>query len=283
MLKNPILLLGVLFGALILVATGTYAVSETQQAIVTRLGEPVRIVNAFDEDEPFGRTGAGVQLKIPFIEDTVYIDKRIQDLNMQPQTVLSTDQLRVVVDAFARFRIVDPLKMYQTVRSDDRAATELSQILTSRLRNELGRQTFAALLSPERADLMNSIQTSVNREASRYGAEIIDVRIKRADLPIGDPLESAFARMRTAREQEARRIRAEGDREARVIRAEADAEAARIYADSFGRDEEFYEFYRAMQAYQAAFVGTAEDPASTANIILSPQNEFLEQFQGNVR
>ncbi|MEM8826020.1 MAG: protease modulator HflC [Pseudomonadota bacterium] len=277
MLKNPIAILAILFAGLILIATSTFTVSETQQAIVTRLGEPDRIVNAYDADESYGATGAGINLKIPFIEDVVYIDKRVQDLNMTPQTVLSTDQLRVVVDAFARFRIIDPLRMYQAVRSEDRAADELAQILTSRLRNELGRQTFAALLSPERADLMTTIEAAVNGAAANYGAEIVDVRIKRADLPPGQPLDSAYARMRTAREQEARRIRAEGDREARVVRAEADAAAAKIYADSFGRDEDFYEFYRAMQAYETAF----QD--GNASVILSPENEFLEEFQGNRR
>ncbi|WP_439651450.1 protease modulator HflC [Pacificimonas pallii] len=276
-LKNPIILLAALFLLLVLVATSFFTVTESQQAIVTRLGEPVRIINAYDESEVYGRTGAGINMKIPFLEDVVYIDKRVQDLNMQPQTVLSTDQLRVVVDAFARFRITDPLRMYQAVGTEARAADELGQILTSRLRNELGRQTFAALLSPERADLMQQIQSAISSSAANYGAEIVDVRIKRADLPTGQPLESAFTRMRTAREQEARRIRAEGDREARVVRAEADAEAARIYAESFGRDEGFYEFYRAMQAYDEAFKD------GNASMVLSSDNEFLEQFQGNVR
>ena len=277
MLKHPIAILAILFAALVLIATSLFTVSETQQAIVTRLGNPNRIINAYDANEPFGRTGAGVHLKIPFIEDVVFIDKRVMDLDMDEQTVLSTDQLRVVVDAFARFRITDPLRAYQSVGTEEAAASQLSQILTSRLRNELGRQNFAALLSPERGDLMDTIQAAVNRAAQRYGAELVDVRIKRADLPTGQPLESAYARMRTAREQEARRIRAEGDRQARVIRAEADAEAARIYAESFGRDEEFYEFYRAMEAYRTAF-----DNGET-NMVLSPENEFLEQFQGNVR
>jgi|TARA_R100000501_G_scaffold13654_3_gene24922 membrane protease subunit HflC len=275
-LKNPILILALLFIGLVLVVTSFFTISESQQAIVTRLGDPVSVVNEYDPDVVYGRTEAGVQMKLPFIDDVVYIDKRVQDLNMEPQTVLSTDQLRVVVDAFARFRIVDPLRMYTAVGTEARAADELSQILTSRLRNELGRQTFASLLSPERADLMDTIQTAVNRSAANYGAEIVDVRIKRADLPPGQPLDSAFARMRTAREQEARGIRAEGDRQARVIRANADAAAAKIYADSFGKDEGFYEFYRAMQAYEEAFKD------GNASMVLSPENEFLEQFQGNV-
>src|SRR3546814_821664 len=176
------------------------------------------------------------------------IDKRVLDLDMAPQTVLSTDQLRLVVDAFARFRIVDPLRMYQTVGTEERVADQLSRILSSRLRNELGKQPFAALLSPERGVLMDQIQTSVNQAARRYGAEVVDVRIKRADLPAGTPLDSAFERMRTARRLEAASIRAQGYKQAQIIRADADAKAAGIYAESLGKDAEFYSFYRARSA-----------------------------------
>ena len=274
-LRNPLVLAALGFLALVLLTTSLFTVSETQQALVLRLGKADRIVNRYNPDEPFGDTGAGLAAKLPFVENVVWVDKRIRDLDMPQQVVLSTDQLRLVVDAFARFRIVDPLRMYQSVRSEDRVADELSRILGSRLRNELGRQTFAALLSPERGQLMDTIQESVNREARRYGAEIVDVRIKRADLPPGDPLQSAFSRMRTAREQEARAFRAQGAKQAQIIRAEADAEAARIYAQSFGKDEDFYAFYRAMQAYRSTFND------GNANVVLSPENEFLREFQGS--
>jgi len=273
--RNPLILIGLAFLALVLLSTSLFTVSETQQAIVVRLGKADRIVNRYNANEPFGETGAGLAAKAPFFENVVWVDKRIRDLDMPQQVVLSTDQLRLVVDAFARFRITDPLQMYQSVRSEERVAEELSRILGSRLRNELGRQTFTALLSPERGQLMDTIQESVNREAKRYGAEIVDVRIKRADLPPGDPLQSAFSRMRTAREQEAAAFRAQGSKQAQIIRAEADAEAARIYAQSFGRDEEFYAFYRAMQAYRTTF----QDGKSS--VVLSPDNEFLREFQGN--
>jgi membrane protease subunit HflC len=272
--KNPMVAIGLGFVALVLVATSLFTVSETQQALVLRLGKADRIVNRYSPSEPFGDTGAGLAAKLPFVENVVWVDKRVRDLDMPQQVVLSTDQLRLVVDAFARFRIVDPLRMYQSVRSEERVADELSRILGSRLRNELGRQTFATLLSPERGQLMETIQQSVNREAQRYGAEIVDVRIKRADLPPGDPLQSAFSRMRTAREQEARAFRAQGAKQAQIIRAEADAEAARIYAQSFGKDEDFYAFYRAMQAYRSTFNN------GNANVVLSPDNEFLREFQG---
>jgi membrane protease subunit HflC len=150
----------------------------------------------------------------------------------------------------------------------------LKRILTSRLRNELGKQRFASLLSPERSQMMDDIQASVNRQAAQYGAEIVDVRIKRADLPTGTPLESAFQRMRSARQQEALTIRAQGQKQAQLVRADADAEAAKIYADSFGKDPEFYAFYRAMQAYRNTFTDTS------STIILSPNNEFLREFEG---
>ena len=272
--RNPLVWLVGGFVLLVLMSATFFRVPETSQAIVVRLGKPNRIINAYDAREPFGQTGAGLVAKIPFIESVIFIDKRVLDLDMPQQTVLSTDQLRLVVDAFARFRIVDPLRMYQTVRTEEGVADALSRILGSRLRNELGKQPFTALLSPERGQLMEDIQSRVNAEASRYGAEIVDVRIKRADLPTGDPLESAFARMRTAREQEARNFRAQGAKQAQIIRANADAEAARIYANSFGKDADFYAFYRAMQSYQRTFSD------GNANVVLDANNEFLREFRG---
>lgn len=274
MTRNPFVWLVGGFVLLILLSTTLFRVPETSQAIVVRLGKPNRIINAYDEREPFGRTGAGLVAKLPFVENVIFVDKRVMDLDMPAQTVLSTDQLRLVVDAFARFRIVDPLRMYQTVGSEERVADALSRILTSRLRNELGKQPFAALLSPERGEMMEDIQRSVNMTAQQYGAEIVDVRIKRADLPTGTPLESAYERMRTARRQEALTIRAQGAKQARLVRAEADANAARIYAQSFGKDPEFYSFYRAMQAYRSTFNN------GDANVVLSPSNEFLREFHG---
>jgi membrane protease subunit HflC len=261
--------------ALIVVAMATlYTVPETKQVVVLRLGKPERIVNVFDPKAPFGTSGAGLNAKVPFIEDVIFVDKRVLNLDMEQQTVLTTDQLRLVVDAFARFRITDPLRMVQTVGSEQNAADALKRILASKMRNELGKQPFASLLSPERTAMMDDIQSTVNRQAKQYGAEIIDVRIKRADLPTGAPLESAFLRMRSARQQEAATIRAQGLKQAQLVRAEADAQAASTYAASFGKDPEFYAFYRAMQAYRTTF----NDQNST--VILSPNNEFLREFEG---
>ena len=266
--------IGFAFVALILLSESLVRVPEDQQAIILRLGRPDRIVNSYDANTPVGRSGAGLVAKIPFFETVIIVDRRIRSLDMPSQTVLSTDQLRLVVDAFARYRIVDPLKMYVTRGSEDAVATQLSNVLASRLRNELGKQPFAALLSPERGQLMENIQDSVNREARTVGAEIVDLRIKRADLPPGSPLDSAFARMRSAREQESTTIRAQGNKQAQLVRAEADSTAAKIYSDSFGQDPEFYAFYRAMQAYERSF-GDGQ-----ASLVLSPDNEFLREFSG---
>lgn len=249
-------------------------VPEDRQALILQLGRPVAAVNMYKPGQLYGQTGAGLVLKQPFIQNAVFIDKRIQSLDIQPQTVLSTDQLRLVVDAYARFRIVNPLRMYQTVRTEDRLQDELSRILSSRLRNELGKQRFDALLSPERGQLMDSIQEAVNRSALAYGAEIIDVRIKRADLPSGTPLDAAFKRMRTAREREALTIRAQGAKNAQIVRAQADADAARVYAESYGKDPEFYGFYRSMEAYRKSF------QPGNSSVILDPSNEFLREFKG---
>ena len=256
-------------------------VPETQQGVVTRLGNPVRIVNSFEQGEKFGERGAGLNAKLPFVENIVWIDKRVRDLDMDVQQVLSTDQRRLEVDAFARYRVVDPLRMFITARTEDRVELALRPILGSQLRNELGKRPFASLLSPEREGAMENIRNGLNRIASQYGVEIVDVRIKKADLPDGAPLDSLFARMRSAREQEARSIRAEGAKRAQIIRAEADAEAARIYAASFGKDADFYDFYRAMQSYQTTFLGDGRSATAPTTIIMSPNSDYLRQFTGD--
>ncbi|WP_199553659.1 protease modulator HflC [Sandaracinobacteroides hominis] len=259
---------------LLLLFFSVIRVPEDKQAIILQIGRPVATVNTYEKGETFGQTGAGLVLKKPFVQNAIFIDKRIMSLDIAPQTVLSTDQLRLVVDAYARFRIVDPVRMYQTVQNEQRLSEELSRILSSRIRNELGAQRFDLLLSPERGRSMDNIQEAVNRSAKAYGAEIIDVRIKRADLPPGTPLEAAFERMRTARQQEALTIRAQGAKEAQIIRATADADAARVYAESFGKDPDFYAFYRSMEAYRKSFA------QGNSSVVLSPSNEFLREFQG---
>jgi modulator of FtsH protease HflC len=265
---------------LVLVSSTVSVVPETRQGLVLRLGKADRIVNGYNSKEPFGSTGAGLIAKLPFFEDIVWIDKRILDVDMDPQQVLSTDQLRLNVDAYARFRIVNPLRMYNTARTSENVAEQLRPLLGSALRAELGKRQFAQLLSPERGQLMDNIQTRLERVARQYGAEIIDVRIKRADLPEGTPLDSAYDRMRTARTQEALTIEADGFRQAQIIRAEADAQAAKIYAAAFGKDPQFYDFYRAMQSYRQTF-GVNGETKGTTSFVLSPSNDYLREFRGN--
>jgi membrane protease subunit HflC len=218
---------------------------------------------------------------MPFIEKIEWIDKRILSIPMERQQVLSTDQLRLQVDAFARYRIVDPLQMFISAGTEEKVSDQLKPILGSALRNELGKRQFAALLSPERGQMMENIKNALNRVAGQYGAEIVDVRIKRADLPEGTPLDSAFQRMRTARQQEARSIQAQGAKQAQIIRAEADAEAANVYAEAFGKDPDFFDFYRAMQSYETTFVNNGSgQEQGRSSIILSPNNQYLREFQG---
>jgi membrane protease subunit HflC len=252
-------------------------VPETQQAIISSYGKVDRVRNEYRPNERFGETRAGLTFRIPFVEQIQMIDKRVLSVEMDQQEVLSTDQLRLQVDAFARFRITQPDVMYRTIRTEDRLRDQLRTILGSSLRNELGKRTFVALLSAERGEVMENIQTALNREAKKYGAEVIDVRIKRADLPAAT-LQSAYNRMRSARNQEAIAIDAEGQKEAQIIRADAEAEAARIYAISYGKDPDFYDFYRAMQSYRQTF----QNGEGATNIILSPQNAYLEKFRKGI-
>ena len=276
---NPVALVVGGLAFLVLLASTVSIVPETKQGVVLRLSKADRVINGYKPGQPFGGTGAGLIAQIPFIEDIVWIDKRILDVDMDPQQVLSTDQLRLNVDAYARFRIVDPVRMYSAARTVENVSDALRPILGSALRNELGKRKFAELLSPERDRVMDNIQAGLERVAQQYGAEIVDVRIKRADLPEGTPLDSAYERMRTARTQEALTIEADGFRQAQIIRAEADAKSAQIYAAAFGKDPDFYDFYRAMQSYRQTFGVNGKTSGSTS-IIMSKDNDYLREFRG---
>jgi membrane protease subunit HflC len=265
---------------LVLLLSSFPIVPETKQAVVVRFGKPERILNRYEPGRPIGTAGAGLSYRLPFVDQIVWIDKRVLAVDMEPQPVLSTDQRRLMVDAFARYRIVDPLLMYIRATSEDNLKSQLQTILRSEVRNELAKQQFIALLSPERQGVMDDVRRSLNVQAAKFGVAIVDVRIKKTDLPDGTPLQSAFESMRTAREQEARSIRAQGAKQAQIIRAQADADAARTYAASFGRDPQFYDFYRSMQSYLTTFVGDGQDKPAQTNIILSPQNDYLKQFTG---
>jgi modulator of FtsH protease HflC len=265
--------------ALIVVTMTIAIVPESKQAVILRLEQPYRTVNAYRAGEQYGRTQAGPIFRIPFVDRVVWVDKRVLDIDLPNQPVLSTDQLRLEVDAYARFRVVDPLRMVVTVGNEERVIEQLRPLFGSSLRNELGRRPSAVLLTAERGQVMENIQTSLQRLASQYGVEIVDVRIKQTELPSGAPLESALNRMATARRQEAATIKAQGLKEAQIIRANAQAQAAQIYAAAFNKDAAFYDFYRAMQSYRTTFLAQGEGKGDTS-IILSPQNSYLREFMG---
>ena len=267
--RYTVIALGVL---LVIFMMSAYIVPEEEQAVIIRTGEPVGTVNT-----PNGTTNAGIYFRVPFIDSVRRVEKRLLDLEMTDEEVLSADQQRLLVNAYARFRITDPVRMVERAGSTDGVRNALQPILNSVLRQELGRRTFQAMLTAERGSALANVRANLDRQARQYGAEGVDVKIMRTDLPEA-PLQSAFRRMESDRAREARTIRAQGDRDARIIRADADAEAARIYAESFGQDAEFYDFYRAMQSYDATF-SNSENP-SESSIILSPDNEYLRQFRG---
>jgi len=281
--RRPLVSAVVGFIILILLLGSFPIVPETKQAVVVRFGKPERILNRYETGRPIGSAGAGLSYRIPFVDQVVWIDKRVLAVDMEPQPVLSTDQRRLMVDALARYRIVDPLLMYIRSTSEDNLRSQLQTILRSEVRNELAKQPFSALLSPERQGVMDDVRKSLNVQAQKFGVQIVDVRIKKTDLPDGAPLQSAFESMRTARLQEARSIRAQGAKQAQIIRAQADADAAKTYAASFGKDPQFYDFYRAMQSYLTTFVGDGQEKPAPTNIILSPQNDYLKEFTGRTK
>jgi membrane protease subunit HflC len=269
----------VAIGAVVLVVavlSSIVIVPETHQAVVIRAGQPDRVFNIFRPDRPYGQTGAGINWRIPFVEQVQLIDRRVLDLDMERTQVLSNDQQRLQVDAYARFRIIDPVRLVERAGNERQLKSQLLPILTSVVRQELGRRPFAALISAERGTAMSNITKALDRQAREYGAQVLDVRIKAADLPEGRPLDAAFTRMETDRQQEAAAIRAAGQRDAQIIQAKASAEAAAIYAEAYGKDPEFYDFYRAMQSYRQTFL--AGEGQST--MVLSDDSEYFRQFRG---
>ena len=278
-----------LLPVIILIAATIYfsvfIVKEVNQAIVLQFGDPKRIIS-----------NPGINFKIPFIQNVVFLDKRILNLDTPPEEVIASDQKRLIVDAFARFQIIDPLKFYISVGNERVARSRLATIINSRIRNVLGQQELQTLLSEDRTKQMSLIQEGVNNEAENFGISIVDVRIKRADLPQANS-DAIFRRMQTEREREAKEFRAKGaemavtitstaDKEVTVILADAqkkseimkgegDGQKNKIFADAFGQDPEFFAFYRAMQAYQKALIG------GETSMILSPDSEFFKFF-GNI-
>lgn len=259
------------------IASSVVIVPETHQAVVIFTGKPVRVFNKFNPEVPYGQTGAGIQFRIPFAEQVRMIDRRVLDLDMERTQVLSNDQQRLQVDAYARYRIIDPVKLVEKAGSEAQLESQLLPILTSVLRQELGRRPFSALINAERGTAMANITRTLDQQARNYGAQVLDVRIKAADLPEGRPLDAAFTRMETDRQEEAATIRAAGQRDAQIIQAEASASAASIYAEAYGKDPKFYDFYRAMQSYRQTFL-TGQGQSS---MVLSDDSEYFRQFKGD--
>ena len=259
-----------------------FIVQEINQAIVLQFGDPKKIISK-----------AGLNFKLPFIQNVVFLDKRILNLDNAPQEVIASDQKRLIIDAITRFQITNPLKFYISVGNERVARSRLSTIINSRIRGVLGTQELATLLSTDRTKQMAIIQSDVNKEAKSFGIKIIDVRIKRADLPPANS-DAIYKRMQTEREREAKEFRAEGaeiaqkirstadkdvtvllanaNKKSEIMKGEGDGQRNKIFANAFGRDPQFFAFYRAMQAYETALIG------GETSMVLSPDSEFFKFF-----
>lgn len=256
---------GLALGALILANAALFTVSETQQAITLQFGQPQKFFNT-EGDNP------GLKAMIPFVQQRFIYDRRILDLAPSGKSeIVTADQERLEVDSFARWRIVNPLRFYQAVRTQVRARERLTGLLEASLRRVLGSTKAGDIISGRRAALMGNIRTEMNREAAALGIEVVDVRIRAADLPQANQ-ERVFQRMRSEREQAAATVRAAGDRQAQEIRGGADRERAKVIADSYNQDPGFAAFFRSMQAYERAL------PAGTT-IVTSPDSDFFRYFQ----
>jgi membrane protease subunit HflC len=267
-----------------------FIVHVNEQAVVLTFGRPEQVIN-----QPGGKYGPGLYVRVPFVQTVDYFDKRILDLDSPPIEVNALDQKRLWVDSFARYRITDPLLFYQSVRNEAGVRERLKPIIESSLRRVLGAATFQEIVRDKREDLMKRIAKQVNQDGKEFGLEVVDVRIKRADLPEQNQ-KNVFDRMRAERQREAAEIRAEGvgasnkikadaDRQVTVIKAEAqreadrirgdgDAERNRIFAEAYNRDPDFFAFYRSMQAYETGVKGGD----SETRMLLSPDSEFFRYF-----
>ena len=273
-----------IIGFVITASSALFTVNQTQQALVLQFGEPKRTIQ-----EP------GLAFKMPFIQDVIYYEKRVLSLIPQDaEEVILSDQKRLQVDAYARYRIEDPLLFYQTVRNELGARGRLEAIIDSSVRRALGRETLASILTGQRNDIVRSIGEEVNASVSSLGIQIIDVRLRRADYPTATS-QNIFNRMKSEREREAKEFRATGEEEAQKIRADAektrtvilseaqreaqetrgsgDAQAIQIYADSFGQDAEFFAFYRSMEAYRKSM------GQNDTSMVLSPESSFFRFFK----
>ncbi|MFL2889794.1 MAG: protease modulator HflC [Pelagibacteraceae bacterium] len=281
-MKTPKFLVPVIIVLGVFLFQSIVIVQEINQAIVLQFGDPKKII-----------TKAGLNFKLPFIQNVVYLDKRVLNLDNPPEEVIASDQKRLIIDAITRFQIVDPLKFYISVGNERVARSRLSTIINSRIRGVLGTQELATLLSTERTKQMSIIRNDVNEEAKGFGIKIIDVRIKRADLPPANS-DAIYKRMQTERQREAKEFRAQGaeiaakitstadkdvtvllanaKKQSEIMKGEGDGQRNKIFADAFGKDAEFFAFYRAMQAYEKALIG------GETSLVLSPDSEFFKFF-----
>jgi membrane protease subunit HflC len=265
--------------AVILFASSIFTIDQRQQALILQFGEPIRVINT-----------PGIKFKIPFLQNAVIFDKRIIDLAISEQEVIASDQKRLIINAFAKYQITDPLKFYTSVATQQGLSSKLSGIIDSSLRQVIGEATLNELLTENRAKIMQDIKDAVSNSSEIFGIKIVDVRIMRADLP-QENSDAIFARMQTEREKEAREIRANGAEEGDRIRAEADkqrtiiiaeakktadltrgegdATSIKIFADSYGKDPDFAEFYRSMSAYKEVLKN------EKTKMVISPDNEFF--------
>ncbi|MHB8531040.1 MAG: protease modulator HflC [Caulobacteraceae bacterium] len=288
--RRLLIAIGVAFLVGVLLANTFFIVDQRQQVVVVNLGQPVRVIN------PPGAYDPGLKAKIPFVESLVILDKRNQSLEAAKEEVISADQERLVVDAFIRYRISDPLAFYRTLRDESVAADRLEPLINSSLRQILGGAMAQDIISAHRDALMRQTLADVRARAARshLGIEVVDLRIKRADLPAANE-QAVFRRMRTNLQQQAAQIRAVGeqqrlaivadadrqvtvtlasaDAQAFATRGQGDAESARIYAASFGKDPRFATFWRSMQAYEGSLAG------ADTTLVLSPDSDFLKFFK----
>lgn len=290
MSRTVLLWLAVAAGVLVLVLNTFYVVDQRRQAIVLNFGKAVRVVNAAGQDD------AGLKMKVPFVENVVQLDKRNLEMEAEKEEIIAVDQERLVVDAFVRYRISDPLQYYRTLHNENVARDRIERLVNSSLRQILGSATNNDIIAGRRGELMAQARADVAKraKASELGIEIIDLRIKRADLPQSNQ-QAVFRRMQTSRQQEAARLRAVGEQQKREItaaadkevtitlatateqaemtRGQGDAQRTRIFAQSFGKDPSFAAFYRSMQAYEAALA------QGDTTLVLSPQSDFFKYFE----
>lgn len=282
-MNRKLAVLGVIIlGALVVFSGAFFTLAQTQQALVLQFGSIQRVV-----------TEPGLKFKIPFIQDVVYLEKRVLDVSPENLQVLLADQKRLEVDAFARYRIKDPQQFYQSARTEQAAASQLSSYVNSALRRVLGSVTLLAVLSEERGRIMDQIKTQVNQEAQRLGVEIVDVRIRRADLPEATS-QAVYERMRSERVREAAEARAQGQeqaqqirsraerertvilaeaqRDSQILRGEGDNQAIRILSEAGTKNPDFYQFYRSLEAYRSAL------RQENTTMVLSPDSEFFRFF-----